>query len=85
MGETSVSVLLWPNPARGQFSIRLDGASGIKDAFITDASGKTLRRLKLDNSEQVNIHGLPAGTYILTVMNAFGNGEHFREKVIVIK
>lgn len=85
MGETSVSVLLWPNPARGQFSIRIDGASGIKDAFITDASGKTLRRLKLDNSEQVNIHGLPAGTYILTVMNAFGNGEHFREKVIVIK
>jgi Secretion system C-terminal sorting domain len=85
IGETSVSVLLWPNPAKGQFSIRLDGAQGIKEAFITDASGKTLRRLHIGNNEQVNIQGLPAGTYILTVLNAFGDKEHFREKVIVIK
>lgn len=85
LGETSVSILLWPNPARGQFSIRLDGATGIKDAFITDASGTTLRRMRLGNSQQINIQGLPAGTYVITVLNAFGDGDDFREKVIVIK
>jgi hypothetical protein len=85
MGQTSVSILLWPNPARGQFSIRLDGATGIKDAFITDASGKTLRRLKLSNNQQINIQGLPAGAYVITVLNAFGEGDDFREKVVVIK
>lgn len=85
MGQTSVSILLWPNPSRGQFSIRLDGATDVKDAFITDASGKTMRRLKLRNNQQVNIQGLPAGSYIITVINAFGNGDDFREKVIVVK
>jgi hypothetical protein len=84
LGETSVSVLLWPNPARGQFSIRVDGVTGPKNAFITGLSGHTLRTLRLQNNQQVNVHGLPAGTYVLTVMDAFGNGEHFKEKIVVI-
>lgn len=85
MGETSVSVLLWPNPARGQFSVRMDGATGIKDAFITDASGKILRAMRLGNNEQVHVQGLPAGSYMLTILHAFGPGAHFAEQVVVIK
>lgn len=84
-GQTTVSVLLWPNPARGQFSIRLDGATGIKDAFITNASGQTVRSIRLSNNEQVNIQGLTAGSYILTVLHAFGQGEHFTEKIVVVR
>lgn len=85
LGETSVSVLLWPNPAKGQFSIRLDGADGAKDAFITDISGKTIRTLRIGNRQQVNVHGLSAGTYILKIKDAFGEGQHFTEKVLVIR
>jgi hypothetical protein len=84
-GQTSVSVLLWPNPAKGQFSIRMDGANGTKDAFITEVSGKPIRTLRIANRQQVNIHGLAAGTYILKVKDAFGEGEHFTEKVLVVK
>ena len=84
-GETSVSVLLWPNPAKGQFSIRVDGADGIKDAFITNPSGQTIRSIRLRNNEQVNVQGLPAGNYVLTVLHAFGQGEHFVEKIIVVR
>jgi hypothetical protein len=85
MGETSVSVLLWPNPAKGQFSIRLDGANGAKDAFITDVSGKIVRTLRILNRQQVNVNGLAAGTYILRVKDAFGEGQHFVEKVSVVR
>jgi len=85
LGETSVSVLLWPNPARGQFSIRLDGINGTRDAFITDASGKIIRSMRLGNNKAENVHGLAAGTYILTVLHAFGQHEHFTEKVLVVR
>ncbi len=84
-GETSVSVLLWPNPARGQFSIRIDGANEVKDAFITNTAGQTIRSIRLTNNEQVNVQGLSAGSYILTVMHAFGQREHFVEKIIVVR
>jgi hypothetical protein len=85
MGQTSVSILLWPNPARGQFSLRLDGAVGTKDAIITDLSGKAVRNLRLNNHQQINVHGLPAGTYIITVMHAFAPGEHFKEKIVIVR
>lgn len=85
LGETSVSVLLWPNPAKGQFSIRLDGADGPKDAFITDISGKVIRTLRIINRQQVNVNGLSAGTYVLRVKDAFGEGQHFVEKVLVVR
>ncbi|HEX6181435.1 MAG TPA: T9SS type A sorting domain-containing protein [Chitinophagaceae bacterium] len=84
-GETSVSVLLWPNPAKGQFSIRADGINGTKEAFIANASGQIIRSMRLGNSEQVNVQGLPAGNYVLTVMHAFGQGEHFVEKIVVVR
>ncbi len=85
MGETSVSVLLWPNPNKGQFSIRLDGVNGTRTAFITDVSGKNVRTLQLKSSQQINVQGLSAGTYVLKVLDAFGEGEHFREKILVVR
>ena len=85
MGETSVSVLLWPNPAKGQFSIRMDGVIGSRHAYITDLSGKTIRVLQLNNAEQINVHGLSAGTYILTVLHVFDQNQHFTEKIVIIQ
>lgn len=85
MGETQVSVLLYPNPNYGQFTIRLDGVKKAFDAIITDEAGKLLRQLKLVNTNNVSISGLSAGTYIIHIPDVFGPGESFSEKVMVIR
>ena len=85
MGETQVSVLLYPNPNNGQFAIRLDGVNKSFNAVITDMSGKTIKQLSLTNNNNINISGLSAGTYIIHIPNVFGEGESFTEKVVVIK
>jgi hypothetical protein len=84
-GETTVSVMIWPNPNQGQFSIRIDGVNDSKQALITDITGKAVQKLTIQASTQVNVRGLSAGTYILSIPNAFGNGSHFTEKIIVVK
>ncbi len=85
MGETQVSVLLYPNPNYGQFSIRLDGVNRAFDAFITDMSGKVVKQLRLTNNNSINISGLTSGTYLIKIPDVFGAGESFTEKVLVIK
>lgn len=85
MGETTVSVMIWPNPNKGQFSIKIDGINDSKEAIITDISGKTVQRMVIRASQQVNINGLSQGTYILSIPNAFGPGGHFAEKIAVIR
>ncbi|WP_315818064.1 T9SS type A sorting domain-containing protein [Paraflavitalea speifideaquila] len=79
-GESTINVLIWPNPAEGQFSIRMEGVNGRKEACITDLSGKIVQKLSITGTQQVNIHNLPAGTYILSIPDAFGMGAHFKEK-----
>lgn len=85
MGNTQVSVMLYPNPNQGQFTIRLDGVNKTYDAVVTDMGGKVVRQLRLSNSNNVNISGLNAGTYIIRIPDVFGEGEGFTEKVMVIK
>jgi hypothetical protein len=84
-GESTVNVLIWPNPNEGQFSIRLEGISGQKEAYIIDLSGKILQKMTVKGQQPVNIRNLPVGTYILSIPDAFGTGEHFREKVMVVR
>lgn len=83
--EGGVTVLLWPNPNKGQFSIRLDGGNEQKTAHITDLNGKVVQRIQLNHSSPATVSGLVAGAYIVTIPDAFGSGEHFQEKVIVIR
>lgn len=82
---SAVSVLLWPNPARGQFSIQLTGITGKKEAVITDLQGKLLRKINVSGTQQVDVSGLKAGMYVLTIADAFGKNQHFKEKIVVIK
>lgn len=85
LGATGVSVLLWPNPSHGQFSIKIDGTHKSFAAFITDINGRVVQQLTVTADTPNNINGLSAGTYILSIPNVFGSGESFREKVVVMK
>ncbi|AXY76069.1 T9SS C-terminal target domain-containing protein [Paraflavitalea soli] len=84
-GETSVNVLIWPNPNEGQFSIRLEGVDGQKEAQIMDLHGKLVQKIRIKGTQQVNIRQLQSGTYILSIPDAFGPGAHFKEKVMVVR
>jgi hypothetical protein len=85
LNGNGVSVMLWPNPNQGQFSIKIDGNNGKKDAIITDLQGRNIKRIEITGNQQINISGLTAGTYILTIPNAFGDNENFKEKILVIR
>ena len=84
-GGAGVNVLIWPNPSEGQFSIRLEGINDPKEALITDLSGKLVQKFSIRGTQAVNIHNLPAGTYVLTIPHAFGMGQAFKEKVMVVR
>ena len=81
----AVSIMLWPNPNKGQFSIRIDGNTGKKQALITDIRGRVVKQIDITGNQQVNIYNLTAGAYIITIPNAFGQNENFKEKVLVIR
>jgi hypothetical protein len=85
LNGNGVSVLLWPNPNKGQFSIKIDGNNGQKEAIVTDLQGRTMKKVIINGNQQVNVYDLPAGAYILTIPGAFGNNENFKEKILVIK
>lgn len=84
-GTSTISVLIMPNPSHGQFKIRMEGIDESKQAIITDITGKTVQRLVVNGTQEVNVHGLSAGTYVLTILNAFGKDGHFTEKIIVVR
>jgi hypothetical protein len=85
MGETQVSVMLFPNPNKGQFTIRLDGVNRSFDGVIMDVNGKIVKQVRLSNNNNIDISGLTAGTYLISIPDVFGPGESFTEKVLVIK
>jgi len=84
-GNTTVDVTIIPNPNRGQFKILMNGVSQNHQAFITDINGKVLKQLIVQPQQEVNVQGLPAATYILTIVDVFGKGNNFKEKIIIIK
>lgn len=84
-GEAGVTVLMWPNPNKGQFSIRIDGNTKRLPALITDVNGRVVQQISIYENTPVNINGLSAGTYIVNIPDAFGPGEAFREKVLVVR
>lgn len=85
INESGVTVLMWPNPNKGQFSIRVDGNNKKLQGLITDMNGRLVQRVLIIDNTPVHISGLSAGTYVVSIPNAFDNGEAFREKVIVVK
>ncbi|MEP6747807.1 MAG: T9SS type A sorting domain-containing protein [Bacteroidota bacterium] len=85
LNGNSVSVMLWPNPNKGQFSIKIDGNTDNREILVTDLQGKNIRRINITGNQQIDVYGLAAGTYVITIPNAMGLNENFKEKIVVLK
>lgn len=69
VGEYSVS--MYPNPAKEQVSIRIEGMSGKVNVAIIDMSGRTVMSDMMENGEaMLNVSTLAKGTYFVRL-----NGE----------
>lgn len=84
-GDGAVTVTVFPNPAIGQFSIRLQAGNETYDAFLTDLNGKLVRRFRLNGTTTHIVTDLSAGTYLLKVADVFGPGQSFLEKIVVTR
>jgi hypothetical protein len=69
------SLEIYPNPTKGEISIRTD--KKIKSSTVFDMTGKSL--LQTDN-EKTNISSLPKGTYLVKVV--FTDGSTSTRKII---
>jgi hypothetical protein len=83
-GETQMSVLLYPNPGHGQFTLRVDGTDKPFVAVITDVSGRIIRTVNAYGNNNVSVSGLKPGLYIIEIPDVFGKGKSFTEKVLII-
>ena len=69
--EGDFSVSMYPNPAKEQVSIRIDGVSGKVSVALIDMSGRTVMSDTTESSEiQFNVSALAKGTYFVRL-----NGE----------
>lgn len=61
-------ITVFPNPSNGSFTIDINNA-GIKEIRLTDLLGNNVFQQRINNQAKVNIENLPAGTYILMVID----------------
>jgi hypothetical protein len=86
MNGTQVTVKIYPNPNRGQFSIQVDGRSIASAVYILNEAGQRIRELTI-NSQQNNItiSGLSPGLYYIQLPDVFGKGKAFLEKMVIMQ
>lgn len=66
---TTHAVHIFPNPSNGSFNIGFDKPEAIKELRLTDMTGKIILQKQLNNHSEVSIDRLPAGTYLLTIVD----------------
>jgi hypothetical protein len=67
--DFSDQISIYPNPSNGSFSVGFVRADDITEIRISDMIGNFVFRKQMNNQNNVSIHNLPAGTYILTVVD----------------
>jgi hypothetical protein len=83
-GTSGLSVLIYPNPAHGQFTLRVDGNDKHYKAIIVDVLGQVVRQVEATGTNNVSIGGLKPGLYFVQIPDIFGKGKSFIEKVLIV-
>jgi hypothetical protein len=68
-----------------QFSIRMENVAGSKKAYIIDLTGTIVYAFNIKDQQPVYVNHLSAGTYLLSIPDAFGVGRHFKEKLVIVR
>lgn len=66
---TTPHLLAWPVPAQRTLWVRYDAAAEVH-LYLRDATGRTVRRLALQQQAELDVSALPAGLYYLQVYAA---------------
>ncbi|UOQ78963.1 T9SS type A sorting domain-containing protein [Hymenobacter sp. 5516J-16] len=77
-------VTVFPNPTSAATPTRLNLstlAAGTYQVIVTDLAGRTVRTLSQQGgtTEVINLHGLPQGSYFITIK---GNGQSFTKRLV---
>ncbi|HHW79958.1 MAG TPA: M6 family metalloprotease domain-containing protein [Acholeplasmataceae bacterium] len=70
--NSNMSIILYPNPANGNTTLRTEGITKPTDVFVYDVVGRHLRTYKLEaNQKELNIDltGFAKGIYQIKVLN----------------
>jgi hypothetical protein len=82
---STITIAVGPNPNNGQFTIRMENVTGSKKAYLIDLKGTIVHAFNIQDQQLVYVHHLSAGTYLLSIPDAFGVGQHFKEKIIIVR
>jgi hypothetical protein len=86
LNEARVTVKLYPNPNKGQFSIQVDGVTEPNLVHIINEAGQIIRELTITRQQNnITISGMSPGLYYIQIPDVFGRGKHFSEKVLIMK
>jgi hypothetical protein len=86
--ESELSLIAYPNPSNGQFTVKIENALGGKYALaITDMQGKTIEEQSLDLESgttlvKLNPANLQPGVYLLQFMQ---DGNKLQQQKLVIE
>ncbi len=61
---------IYPNPSQGQVTLAYKGSSTLENAVITDINGKIIKRIDLQNFDQIqtmDLGGLATGMYFMQI------------------
>lgn len=74
---------IYPNPARNEVFVKLSAANNSGTYSLSDASGRLLKKGRLDAETRIDVNSVKSGVYFITVNLADGTAK--TEKVIIRK
>jgi hypothetical protein len=76
-------VVVYPNPARWQVQVRMQGITGARTTVITDMAGRVMRKLQLTSGDTIDMGNLATGIYVIRIYDAYGPGKTVSKKLLV--
>lgn len=85
--SNAIGMEVMPNPAQDQVSLVFSSPGGMMELSVIDATGRTVRNMKLDRQplgiarQDLDLNGIPPGLY--TIQLTAANGQRGMKKLVV--